>query len=354
MENTEYVTAFVQPMHGEFNSVKVNRKFYYNTLRTKLNIKEGDCVSIRNGNIEIYLRLEIDDSVFDEHVGLSYFNYDRLGKLLTGLIELRPAPKEKCTEIVKPTKTKTEKIDIEKSFEWDLIPDTTFDYIKGLDYIKDNFKKLVFYLNNPEWLLLYEIIPQRAFLLFGPPGCGKTMLAKAIANTLCMNHKNIRFKIILSTQIKSKYLGESAKAIQTYFEIARKNVEMGNTVIYFFDEIDSIVPSRSAEDTHKEYVDVVNIFLQELEGARELPTYTKLRELFKDDEVITIREKVFNLARNHGGEIPMNSSKIQKYLQILRDIIHEKIGSFSTFIIIGATNNPYHIHSYFRNIVTYT
>lgn len=360
MPNNDYVAVFVQEIPEKFEIVRIR-----GTLLSifkhdfKKEIQEGHCLSIRNENSEIFLRCEIDESVMDNHVALSYENAAKLGKIL-GTVEIRPAEKERCIEEgTPPTAYKGSRpITLEKGFEWDNITDTTFGDIKGLDDIKEQFKSnIVYNLLHPERYLLYEITPPRSFLFFGPPGCGKTMFAKAIANDLIGKSQieggrsiNIKFKAIKSSDIKSKYIGESAKTIDDYFKLARAESERGSSVILFFDEIDSIVPSRSYNDLHEEYRDVVNIFLQELEGVKDVEANIKLKELFYDEEVVKIRKEIFDEVKKVNDKkdkltveyTPEIEDKIAKLRSKIDDI-----GGISVVIIIGATNNPYRLDDAF-------
>jgi transitional endoplasmic reticulum ATPase len=120
-----------------------------------------------------------------------------------------------------------------------------------------------------EWPLQYPdlftqagIRPPKGILLSGPPGCGKTLLAKAIAT-----ETNVNFISIKGPELLSKYVGESEKAVRDIFRKARQ----ASPCIIFFDEIDALVPSRSAgtSDSHTSER-VLSQFLTELDGVEEL------------------------------------------------------------------------------------
>jgi transitional endoplasmic reticulum ATPase len=99
-------------------------------------------------------------------------------------------------------------------------------------------------------------------LLSGPPGCGKTLLAKAVANETEVNFISVKGPSLLS-----KYVGESERAVQEVFRKARQAAPC----ILFFDEIDALVPSRGAGEADSRVSErVVSQFLTELDGVEEL------------------------------------------------------------------------------------
>jgi transitional endoplasmic reticulum ATPase len=138
------------------------------------------------------------------------------------------------------------------------IPDITWEDIGGLEDIKQELKEAV------EWPLKYPRLFERAgirplngILLFGPPGCGKTLLAKAIANESQSN-----FIAIKGPEIYSKWVGESERAVR---EIFRKARQAAPSIIYF-DEIDAISSGRgNYEGTHT-FASIVNQILVEMDG----------------------------------------------------------------------------------------
>ncbi len=138
------------------------------------------------------------------------------------------------------------------------IPFTAWEDIGGLENIKQELMEAV------EWPLkypkLYEkagIRPLNGILLFGPPGCGKTLLAKAIATESRSN-----FIAIKGPEIYSKWVGESERAVR---EIFRKARQAAPSIIYF-DEIDAISSGRGTSESTHTFASIVNQILVEMDG----------------------------------------------------------------------------------------
>ncbi len=149
------------------------------------------------------------------------------------------------------------------------IPDVSWEDIGGLEDVKEDLIEAV------EWPLRYpdvfdhlETQPPRGILLFGPPGTGKTMLAKAIANK-----SEVNFISVKGPELLSKWVGESEKGVREIFRKARQSAP----AIIFFDEIDALMPKRGtyADSTHVTE-SVVSQILTELDGLEELKNVTVL------------------------------------------------------------------------------
>ena len=120
-----------------------------------------------------------------------------------------------------------------------------------------------------EWPLKYPHLFEKAgckapkgILISGPPGCGKTLLAKAIANETRVNFISVKGPALLS-----KYVGESEKGVREVFRMARQAAPC----IVFFDEIDALVPVRSTGSSDSHVAErVLSQFLAELDGIEEL------------------------------------------------------------------------------------
>jgi transitional endoplasmic reticulum ATPase len=116
------------------------------------------------------------------------------------------------------------------------IPTIHWEDIGGLEEVKQDLKEAVEWpLKNPEIFTRLGIKPPKGILLYGPPGCGKTLLGKAVAT-----ESEANFITIKGPEIFSKWVGESEKAIREVFRKAR----MAAPAVIFFDEIDSLLPRR--------------------------------------------------------------------------------------------------------------
>jgi ribosome biogenesis ATPase len=137
------------------------------------------------------------------------------------------------------------------------IPDTTWAHIGALHDVRDQLEMaIVEPIRRPESFARVGITAPTGVLLWGPPGCGKTLLAKAVANESKANFISIK-----GPELLNKYVGESERAVRQVFERARSSVPC----ILFFDELDALVPKR--EDSLSEASSkVVNTLLTELDG----------------------------------------------------------------------------------------
>lgn len=142
------------------------------------------------------------------------------------------------------------------------IPKVKWGDIGGLENVKNELIEAVDWpLKFPEVFNKMGIRPPRGILLFGPPGCGKTLLAKAIANESQANFISVR-----GPEIFSKWVGESEKAIREIFRKARTAAP----AIVYFDELDAIAPHRGISEGTRLYESVVNQLLTEMDGMQEM------------------------------------------------------------------------------------
>ncbi|WP_455392786.1 ATP-binding protein [[Eubacterium] cellulosolvens] len=142
-------------------------------------------------------------------------------------------------------------------------PNITFLNVAGMKFVKEEIKKAIVYpFEHPNLYKIYGKKIGEGILLYGPPGCGKTYIARAAAGECRASFLNLKISDILS-----KWVGESEKNIRRAFDAATKNAP----TILFFDEIDAIGSKRgeSLEGHTKRLVNELLIQLDGLEGPKE-------------------------------------------------------------------------------------
>ena len=139
-------------------------------------------------------------------------------------------------------------------------PNVSWDDIGGLQAVKKELQELVQYpVEHPEKFLKFGMQPSRGVLFYGPPGCGKTLLAKAIANECQANFISIK-----GPELLTMWFGESEANVRDIFDKARSAAPC----VLFFDELDSIAKSRggSSGDAGGAADRVINQILTEMDG----------------------------------------------------------------------------------------
>merc|ERR1712134_249661 len=140
------------------------------------------------------------------------------------------------------------------------VPTVTWDDVGGLENVKRELQELVQYpVEHPEKFLKFGMMPSRGVLFYGPPGCGKTLLAKAIANECQANFISIK-----GPELLTMWFGESEANVREVFDKARQAAPC----VLFFDELDSIAKSRggSVGDAGGASDRVINQVLTEMDG----------------------------------------------------------------------------------------
>ena len=137
------------------------------------------------------------------------------------------------------------------------IPDTTWNDIGALRPVREELlTAIVEPIKSPEKYLRVGITAPTGVLLWGPPGCGKTLLAKAVANESRANFISVK-----GPELLNKYVGESERAVRQVFVRARSSIPC----VIFFDELDALVPKRD-DALSESSARVVNTLLTELDG----------------------------------------------------------------------------------------
>ena len=196
--------------------------------------------------------------------------YQERIKVLQGAGAPEPLEQEKEEEKVEG-KTTAVSSKVKATFD-DLVvkekPNVKWDQVVGLEQAKRAIKEAIVYpVQRPD---LFPLGWPRGILLFGPPGCGKTLLAAAVATEI-----DATFISVDAASIMSKWLGEAEQNVARLFNSARKTAEGGRPAIVFIDELDSLMGKHSNEVGGE--TRVRNQFLKEMDGiidkGRKLHVY---------------------------------------------------------------------------------
>ncbi|HEX6248094.1 MAG TPA: proteasome ATPase [Nocardioidaceae bacterium] len=158
------------------------------------------------------------------------------------------------------------------------VPDIDYESIGGLakqiDQIRDAIELPYLY---PDLFREHQLKPPKGVLLYGPPGCGKTLIAKAVANSLA---KKVAAKTgasgksfflnIKGPELLNKYVGETERHIRLVFQRAREKASGGTPVIVFFDEMDSLFRTRGSGVSSDVENTIVPQLLSEIDGVEGL------------------------------------------------------------------------------------
>ncbi|GAB4003895.1 proteasome ATPase [Nocardioides ultimimeridianus] len=158
------------------------------------------------------------------------------------------------------------------------VPDISYDSIGGLgiqiEQITDAVELPYLY---PELFAEHELKPPKGILLYGPPGCGKTLIAKAVANSLAKKvaaktgaEGKSYFLNIKGPELLNKYVGETERHIRLVFQRAREKASQGTPVIVFFDEMDSLFRTRGSGVSSDVENTIVPQLLSEIDGVELL------------------------------------------------------------------------------------
>jgi len=159
------------------------------------------------------------------------------------------------------------------------IPDVTYEDVGGLDH---QIELIVDAVELPflhqDLFAEYDLPAPKGILLYGPPGCGKTLIAKAVANSLANKVAEVSgdaearsyFLNIKGPELLNKYVGETERQIRLVFQRAREKSEQGWPVIVFFDEMESLFRTRGTGISSDIESTIVPQLLAEIDGVETL------------------------------------------------------------------------------------
>lgn len=158
------------------------------------------------------------------------------------------------------------------------VPDVDYEHIGGLgkeiEQVRDAVELPFLY---PDLFAEHKLSPPKGVLLYGPPGCGKTLIAKAVANSIAKKLKHLTGKEMRSfflhvkgPELLNKYVGESERQVREVFKKAKERAVEGNPVIVFFDEMDALFRTRGTGISSDIESTIVPQFLSEIDGVERL------------------------------------------------------------------------------------
>jgi proteasome-associated ATPase len=159
------------------------------------------------------------------------------------------------------------------------VPDISYDDVGGLDsQIEQIADAVELPFLHQELFAEYRLPAPKGILLYGPPGCGKTLIAKAVANSLAKKVAEVSgdkearsyFLNIKGPELLNKYVGETERQIRLVFQRAREKSEEGWPVIVFFDEMDSMFRTRGSGISSDMESTIVPQLLAEIDGVETL------------------------------------------------------------------------------------
>ncbi|NXA21509.1 NVL protein, partial [Ibidorhyncha struthersii] len=197
----------------------------------------------------------------EESMGIGTDILDELHRLLDLLKKQDPLPEEQlqklCIEMNDFIVALSSVQPSAKREGFVTIPDVTWADIGALEDVREELTMAILApVRNPEQFKALGLTTPAGVLLAGPPGCGKTLLAKAVANESGLNFISVK-----GPELLNMYVGESERAVRQVFQRARNSAPC----VIFFDEVDALCPRRSDHESGAS-VRVVNQLLTEMDG----------------------------------------------------------------------------------------
>ncbi len=174
------------------------------------------------------------------------------------------------------------------------VPDIDYSDIGGLAAQIESIRDAVeLPFLHKELFKEHQLRPPKGVLLYGPPGCGKTLIAKAVANSLAKKVAEVTgkpdgrayFLNIKGPELLNKYVGETERHIRLIFQRAREKASEGTPVIVFFDEMDSIFRTRGSGVSSDVETTIVPQLLSEIDGVETLENVVVIGASNREDMI---------------------------------------------------------------------
>ncbi|MFN2587128.1 MAG: proteasome ATPase [Actinomycetota bacterium] len=235
------------------------------------------------------------------------------------------------------------------------VPDISYEDIGGLDNQIEEIRDAVElpYLHG-DLFREHQLDPPKGILLYGPPGCGKTLVAKAVANSLAKkvaaklgrDDRRSYFLNIKGPELLNKYVGETERQIRMIFQRAKEKSEEGVPIIVFFDEMDSLFRTRGSGISSDIESTIVPQLLAEIDGVESLKNVIVIGASNREDLIdpailrpgrLDVKIKIERpdersaeaiFAKYLTAELPIAESEVDRHGsvdQALRTIIHETV-----------------------------
>lgn len=218
------------------------------------------------------------------------------------------------------------------------VPDVTYENIGGLSSQIEQIQDAVeLPFLHPEIFREYKLNPPKGILLYGPPGNGKTLIAKAVANSLAKRASELApgkqrsgyFLNVKGPELLDKYVGETERQIRDIFTTARERAAQGHPVVVFFDEMESLFRTRGTGKSSDVETTIVPQLLSEIDGVESLDNVIVIGATNREDMIdpavlrpgrldIKIRinrpseegaREIFRLYLN--GDVPLDSQQVE-------------------------------------------
>ncbi|GFE54313.1 ATPase AAA type domain containing protein [Babesia ovis] len=191
------------------------------------------------------------------------------------------------------------------------IPNVTWDNIGALAHLRKEMEEhIVFPIMFKKLYRTFGLTVPAGILLYGPPGCGKTLLAKAVANGSKANFISVK-----GPELLNKYVGESERAVRLIFQRAAVSAPC----VVFFDEVDSLCPIRNNESNHATER-VVNQLLTEMDGIQNRREVYVLAATNRPDIIDPAMLRPGRLERQMYVPLPDDEGRVDILRKLTRDI----------------------------------